>query len=93
KPQSIDASRYPAYLEAVHSGRAIDAHNAQRDPRTQELYKDYLKPLGVVGVDGAPAVYRLEVGGVAAGVDALGLPVLGEVAAVDGHRFQARVVE
>ncbi|HBP1581029.1 TPA: diguanylate cyclase, partial [Pseudomonas aeruginosa] len=26
KPQSIDASRYPAYLEAVHSGRAIDAH-------------------------------------------------------------------
>ncbi|ONN15595.1 sensor domain-containing phosphodiesterase [Pseudomonas aeruginosa] len=47
KPQSIDASRYPAYLEAVHSGRAIDAHNAQRDPRTQELYKDYLKPLGV----------------------------------------------
>ncbi|MED5021320.1 phosphodiesterase DipA [Pseudomonas aeruginosa] len=47
KPQSIDASRYPAYLEAVHSGRAIDAHNAQRDPRTQELYKDYLRPLGV----------------------------------------------
>ncbi len=47
KPQGIDASRYPAYLEAVHSGRAIDAHNAQRDPRTQELYKDYLRPLGV----------------------------------------------
>lgn len=49
--------------------------------------------LGVVGVDGAPAVYRLEVGGVAAGVDALGLLVLVEVAAVDGHRFQALVVE
>lgn len=47
KPQGIDASRYPAYLEAVNGGRAIDAHNAQRDPRTQELYKDYLKPLGI----------------------------------------------
>ncbi|MGC3664089.1 hypothetical protein, partial [Pseudomonas aeruginosa] len=42
KPQSIDASRYPANLEAVHSGRAIDAHNAQRDPRTQEHYLSLL---------------------------------------------------
>ena len=46
-PTSIDARPYPRYLEALHSGRAIDAHNAQLDPRTAELARDYLKPLGI----------------------------------------------
>ncbi|MDG1582607.1 EAL domain-containing protein [Pseudomonas sp. GOM6] len=46
-PQPIDASLFPHYLAALHSGRALDAHNAQRDPRTNELARGYLKPLGI----------------------------------------------
>src|SRR5690606_41888874 len=34
-PPAIDASLFPRYLEALQSGRAIDAHHAQRDPRTR----------------------------------------------------------
>ncbi|UXY52553.1 putative bifunctional diguanylate cyclase/phosphodiesterase [Pseudomonas tohonis] len=49
-PDAIDVSRYPQYLEALHSGRAIDAHNAQRDPRTSELVNDYLKPQGIIAL-------------------------------------------
>ncbi|RMT95362.1 hypothetical protein ALP39_100041 [Pseudomonas marginalis pv. marginalis] len=36
-PEPIDASRFPDYLEALHSSRAIDATNAMRDPRTREM--------------------------------------------------------
>ena len=36
-PDPIDASRFPDYLEALHASRAIDAHNANHDPRTREL--------------------------------------------------------
>ncbi|MDH0893705.1 MULTISPECIES: GGDEF domain-containing phosphodiesterase [unclassified Pseudomonas] len=46
-PAAIDASQFPRYLEALHSGRAIDAHDAQADPRTSELAPDYLQPLGI----------------------------------------------
>jgi diguanylate cyclase (GGDEF)-like protein/PAS domain S-box-containing protein len=34
---SIDISRFPSYLEALHTSRAIDANNIQSDPRTREL--------------------------------------------------------
>lgn len=34
---SINARNFPQYLQALHSGRAIDAHDAQHDPRTCEL--------------------------------------------------------
>ncbi|MBA4290568.1 MAG: diguanylate cyclase [Pseudomonas sp.] len=43
----IDASSFPAYLEALHSGRALDAHDAHQDPRTCELSDSYLKPMGI----------------------------------------------
>lgn len=33
----FDASDFPDYLEALHTSRSIDAHNATRDPRTREL--------------------------------------------------------
>ncbi|WP_312937108.1 EAL domain-containing protein [Pseudomonas sp.] len=33
----IDASRFPDYLDALHTSRAIDAHNASHDPRTRDL--------------------------------------------------------
>ena len=36
-PAPIDASGFPDYLDALHTGRAIDAHNAMRDPRTREI--------------------------------------------------------
>ncbi|WP_165677824.1 putative bifunctional diguanylate cyclase/phosphodiesterase [Metapseudomonas otitidis] len=49
-PPAMDVSRFPRYLEALHSGRAIDAHSAQRDPRTSELQEEYLKPSGVVAL-------------------------------------------
>ncbi|AIR88471.1 putative bifunctional diguanylate cyclase/phosphodiesterase [Pseudomonas cremoricolorata] len=34
---AIDASEFPDYLEALHTSRAIDAHNASHDPRTRDL--------------------------------------------------------
>ena len=43
----IDARSFPHYLEALHSGRAIDAHDAQHDLRTRELKPTYLEPLGI----------------------------------------------
>lgn len=36
-PDTIDASGFPDYLEALHSSRAIDATHALRDPRTREM--------------------------------------------------------
>ena len=34
---ALDISNFPDYLEALHTSRSIDAHNANRDPRTREL--------------------------------------------------------
>ncbi|HSC84922.1 MAG TPA: GAF domain-containing protein, partial [Pseudomonas sp.] len=49
-PAAIDACQFPHYLEALHGARAIDAHDAQKDPRTSELSKSYFKPHGIVAV-------------------------------------------
>ncbi|MDR9752103.1 EAL domain-containing protein [Pseudomonas sp. SZMC_28357] len=45
-PEPIDASGFPDYLEALHSSRAIDAHNAIRDPRTRDMAES-LRPRDV----------------------------------------------
>ena len=45
-PESIDASDFPDYMEALHSSRAIDAHNAMRDPRTRVMAES-LRPRDV----------------------------------------------
>ncbi|MGJ7514164.1 sensor domain-containing phosphodiesterase [Pseudomonas baetica] len=45
-PEPIDASGFPNYLDALHTGRAIDAHNAMRDPRTREI-AEALRPRDV----------------------------------------------
>jgi len=45
-PEPIDASGFPDYLEALHSSRAIDAHNAIRDPRTRDMAES-LRPRNV----------------------------------------------
>ena len=44
--ESIDVSVFPDYLDALHTGRAIDAHNAMRDPRTREMAES-LRPRDV----------------------------------------------
>ena len=44
---SIDLAAYPNYLQALHSGRALDAHDALHDKRTRELGADYLQPMGI----------------------------------------------
>ncbi|WP_409279068.1 putative bifunctional diguanylate cyclase/phosphodiesterase [Pseudomonas defluvii] len=41
-PEALDVSQFPNYLEALHTSRAIDAHNANHDPRTRELV-DHLR--------------------------------------------------
>src|SRR5690606_21924074 len=48
-PAPLDINQFPRYLEALLSGRAIDAHNALRDPRTSELLH-YFQPLGISAV-------------------------------------------
>ncbi|WP_064117139.1 putative bifunctional diguanylate cyclase/phosphodiesterase [Pseudomonas fluorescens] len=45
-PDVIDVSSFPDYMEALHSSRAIDAHNAMRDPRTREM-AEALRPRDV----------------------------------------------
>jgi diguanylate cyclase (GGDEF)-like protein/PAS domain S-box-containing protein len=45
-PQPIDVSGFPDYLDALHTGRAIDAHNALHDPRTREM-AEHLRPRDV----------------------------------------------
>ncbi|MBV6824344.1 bifunctional diguanylate cyclase/phosphodiesterase [Pseudomonas sp. PD9R] len=45
-PEPIDVSGFPDYLDALHTGRAIDAHNAIRDPRTRDMAES-LRPRDV----------------------------------------------
>ncbi|MEQ1518740.1 MAG: diguanylate cyclase, partial [Usitatibacteraceae bacterium] len=46
----LQAAHYPAYFEALRSHRVICAPDAARDPRTVELYADYLQPLSIVSM-------------------------------------------
>jgi len=47
---SIEAHNFPHYLEALHSGRSIDAHDALHDLRTRELAQAYLEPQGITSI-------------------------------------------
>lgn len=49
-PSPIDGRRYPGYLRALKEGRALDAHDAENDPRTCELFDDYLRPKAVTAM-------------------------------------------
>ncbi len=42
----LTATEYPRYFAALKLGRAIDGHDAHRDPRTSE-FSSYLTPLGI----------------------------------------------
>lgn len=48
--QGFDTRSFPIYLEALRSGRAIDAQNARQDPRTRELAACYLAPEDITSV-------------------------------------------
>ncbi len=63
-PQQLDLSTCPLYLEALHSGRTIDASDALRDPRTRELAVAYFTPRGVASVLDA----TIRIGGEVVGV-------------------------
>jgi len=41
------AADYPAYFEAFHTARFIDANDARTDPRTNEFKDGYLTPLNI----------------------------------------------
>jgi len=46
----LRASDYPGYFAALKLGRAIDGHDARRDPRTKEFSASYLMPLGITSM-------------------------------------------
>jgi diguanylate cyclase (GGDEF)-like protein len=46
----LRASDYPDYFAALKLGRAIDGHDALRDPRTRAFGPDYLRPLGITSM-------------------------------------------
>jgi PAS domain S-box-containing protein len=48
------ADRYPRYFEALSRNRAIDASDAETDPRTREFKDSYLRPLGISSMLDAP---------------------------------------
>src|SRR5688572_18447036 len=43
----LAAENYPAYFAALREEHTIAAHDARRDPRTQEFAVSYLTPLGI----------------------------------------------
>ena len=45
--QALPTSDHPTYVKTLRSGRAVDAADARRDPRTSEFADSYLVPLGI----------------------------------------------
>lgn len=54
----------PTYFRALLESRAIDAHDARRDPRTSEYLDHYLGPLGITSMMDVPIWHRGELYGV-----------------------------
>jgi signal transduction histidine kinase len=52
--QRLQASRYPAYFEALAQHRTLAVDDAQHDPLTAEMRHDYLAPMGVRSLLDAP---------------------------------------
>ncbi|MCC6405864.1 MAG: GAF domain-containing protein [Planctomycetes bacterium] len=52
--RSPDLRSFPRYLESLESSLLLAAHDAQRDPRTQEFLEGYLQPLGITAMLDAP---------------------------------------
>jgi PAS domain S-box-containing protein len=47
---TLTMSEYPGYLNALATGRVIDAHDAQNDPRTNMFRDSYLAPLNITSM-------------------------------------------
>jgi diguanylate cyclase (GGDEF)-like protein/PAS domain S-box-containing protein len=56
----LDASAFPSYILALEQNRALDAADAQNDPRTRELTESYLVPLGITSI--LEATVRMDTG-------------------------------
>jgi diguanylate cyclase (GGDEF)-like protein/PAS domain S-box-containing protein len=54
----LSAADYPAYFEAVRTGRLLPAHDALADPRTAAFGPDYLKPLRIGALLDVPVYVR-----------------------------------
>ena len=50
KGMQLEASRYPAYFNALKLGRVMQVTDAQIDPRTMELSDEYLQPGNIVSM-------------------------------------------
>ncbi len=50
----IQSKDYPRYFESLEESRVIPAHDARRDPRTNEFTEGYLKPLGITSMMDVP---------------------------------------
>ena len=59
----LDVSVFPAYIRALEQNRALDAADAQNDPRTRELTAGYLVPLGITSM--LEATVRMDTGALA----------------------------
>ena len=55
---SLWAEDHPSYFAALEEGRALASEDAQGDPRTAELVKSYLEPLGITSLLDAPVMVR-----------------------------------
>jgi diguanylate cyclase (GGDEF)-like protein len=47
---SLTVDAFPGYFQALDSGRTLAVPDAQNDPRTAELCRDYLLPLGITSM-------------------------------------------
>ncbi len=52
--KDLATAGFPSYFASLKSCRVIDAHIAQKDPRTFEFAKDYLGPRGITSLLDAP---------------------------------------
>jgi len=50
----LKAADYPAYFQALESGRILAVNHAREDPRTQEFERDYLEPFGITSMMDVP---------------------------------------
>ena len=50
----LAAAEYPSYFEALEEGTFIAAHDAHKDPRTNEFSDSYLTPLGIKSMMDVP---------------------------------------
>jgi GAF domain-containing protein len=50
----LAAADYPSYFEALEEGAFIAAHDAHKDPRTNEFSDSYLTPLGIKSMMDVP---------------------------------------